>query len=160
MYFSTGVAKVEDYTLPPYFDRREIPLPDVAYVQQLTPEQKSLKEKEKGSWASLTNEEKLARKTKSHTEFFILFITHFSLRKTFLDMISLFLFVWRDGLNLCVCHLVYRISFKDSFAEMNQGTAEWKSVVGGIMFFMGFTGLVVLWQRKFGKYGQICLLQI
>uniref|UniRef100_A0A1A7Z221 Cytochrome c oxidase subunit 4 n=1 Tax=Iconisemion striatum TaxID=60296 RepID=A0A1A7Z221_9TELE len=104
-----GVAKVEDYTLPSYFDRRETPLPDIAYVQSLTPEQKSLKEKEKGSWISLSNDEKVA---------------------------------------------LYRISFKESFAEMNQGSAEWKSVVGGIFFFIGFTGLVVLWQRHF-VYGPV-----
>ncbi|XP_056134621.1 cytochrome c oxidase subunit 4 isoform 1, mitochondrial [Lampris incognitus] len=104
-----GVAKVEEYTLPSYFDRRENPLPDIQYVQNLSPEQVSLKEKEKGSWASLSNDEKIA---------------------------------------------LYRISFKQSFAEMNQGTSEWKSVIAGIFFFVGLTGLVVLWQRKF-VYGPV-----
>ncbi|KAM3625858.1 uncharacterized protein V6R79_018740 [Siganus canaliculatus] len=104
-----GVAKIEDYTLPAYFDRRENPLPDIRYVQNLSPEQKSLKEKEMGSWAALSNEEKIA---------------------------------------------LYRISFKQSFAEMNQASSEWKSVIGGMFVLIGLTGFVVLWQRKF-VYGPV-----
>ncbi|KAI4791638.1 cytochrome c oxidase subunit 4 isoform 1, mitochondrial [Pseudochaenichthys georgianus] len=99
-----GVAKIEAYTLPSYFDRRENPLPDICYVQDLSAEQVSLKEKEHGSWAALSNEEKVA---------------------------------------------LYRISFKQSFAEMGEATAEWKTVIGGVLFVVGFTGLIVLWQRKF-----------
>ncbi|XP_051919517.1 cytochrome c oxidase subunit 4 isoform 1, mitochondrial [Hippocampus zosterae] len=106
---SHGVAKVESYTLPGYFDTRENPLPDVSYVQNLSAEQQSLKEKEKGSWAALSNEEKIA---------------------------------------------LYRISFKQSFAEMNQGSSEWKTVLGGVFVFFGLTGLVVFWQRKF-VYGPV-----
>ncbi|XP_028665669.1 cytochrome c oxidase subunit 4 isoform 1, mitochondrial [Erpetoichthys calabaricus] len=104
-----GVAKVEEYSLPSYFDRRESPLPDVRFLKHLTPEQQSLKAKEKGSWVALSNDEKVE---------------------------------------------LYRISFNQSFAEMNKGSSEWKSVIGGILFFMGFTGFVVLWQKQF-MYGEI-----
>ncbi|XP_018619074.1 cytochrome c oxidase subunit 4 isoform 1, mitochondrial isoform X2 [Scleropages formosus] len=104
-----GVSKIEEYSLPSYIDRLDVPLPDVRYVTNLSPEQKALKEKEKGSWAKLSIEEKMA---------------------------------------------LYRISFEKSYAEMNKGTGEWKTIFAGIMFFVGFTGFIVAWQRKF-VYGDV-----
>ncbi|XP_006005518.1 cytochrome c oxidase subunit 4 isoform 1, mitochondrial isoform X2 [Latimeria chalumnae] len=99
-----GVAKVEEYTLPSYLDCRGTPLPDVEYVKNLSSDQVALKEKEKGSWDSLSRE----------------------------DMLGL-----------------YRIRFNQSFAEMSKPSSEWKTVVGGVFFFIGLTGFILLWQRKF-----------
>uniref|UniRef100_A0A3B4Z3V4 Cytochrome c oxidase subunit 4 isoform 1, mitochondrial n=1 Tax=Stegastes partitus TaxID=144197 RepID=A0A3B4Z3V4_9TELE len=46
---------------------------------------------------------------------------------------------------------VYRMMFQQTYAEMKQPSDEWKTVIGGIFLFMGFTGLVVWWQRVYGK---------
>ncbi|RVE70259.1 hypothetical protein OJAV_G00062210 [Oryzias javanicus] len=42
---------------------------------------------------------------------------------------------------------LYRLMFHQTYPEMKQKTSEWKTVLGGIFFFLGFTGLVVWWQR-------------
>ncbi|XP_037336784.2 cytochrome c oxidase subunit 4 isoform 2, mitochondrial [Pungitius pungitius] len=93
-----------DMSRPMYCDRLDTPLPDKLYKDKLSAADKSLKEKEKGPWSQLTNEEKMA---------------------------------------------LYRLSFHQTYAEMNQPKSEWKTVVGGIFFFVGFTALVVWWQRVF-----------
>lgn len=56
--FSAGVARL-DYALPQYVDRKDEPLAAIDFVGHLSGEQKSLKEKEKSSWVSLSGEEKL-----------------------------------------------------------------------------------------------------
>uniref|UniRef100_A0A3Q1FMA7 Cytochrome c oxidase subunit 4 n=1 Tax=Acanthochromis polyacanthus TaxID=80966 RepID=A0A3Q1FMA7_9TELE len=42
---------------------------------------------------------------------------------------------------------VYRMSFRHTYPEMKRKSDEWKTVMGGIFLFLGFTGLVVWWQR-------------
>ncbi|TSM04883.1 Cytochrome c oxidase subunit 4 isoform 2, mitochondrial [Bagarius yarrelli] len=99
---ASHVPEQTDMSLPLYWDRLDNPLPDRPYNNTLTAAEKSLKQKEKGPWTNLSNEEKVA---------------------------------------------LYRIMFKDTYAEMKKPSNEWKTVFGGIFFFIGFTGLVVLWQR-------------
>uniref|UniRef100_A0A8C3KNA0 Cytochrome c oxidase subunit 4 n=1 Tax=Calidris pygmaea TaxID=425635 RepID=A0A8C3KNA0_9CHAR len=104
-----GVVKAEDFSLPAYVDRRDVPLPEVAFVRDLSAQQKALKEKEKASWTALSVDEKVE---------------------------------------------LYRIKFNESYAEMNKGTNEWKTVLGGVLFFLGLTGLILIWQKHY-MYGPI-----
>ncbi|XP_032622265.1 cytochrome c oxidase subunit 4 isoform 2, mitochondrial [Chelonoidis abingdonii] len=101
---SGQVATQEDMSVPQYYDKRSSPLPHVPYHKDLSAEQKALKEKEKGSWKQLSNEEKVA---------------------------------------------LYRLKFNQTFAEMNRPSSEWKTVLGGVFVFFGFTGLIVWWQRVY-----------
>ncbi|XP_062871142.1 cytochrome c oxidase subunit 4 isoform 2, mitochondrial [Trichomycterus rosablanca] len=98
------VSQQTDVSLPMYWDRCDVPLPDKPYQDTLSATEKSLKQKEKGPWSSLSNEEKIA---------------------------------------------LYRMMFKETYAEMKKPSSEWKTVVGGILFFVGLTGLVVFWQRVY-----------
>ncbi|NXY24169.1 COX41 oxidase, partial [Atrichornis clamosus] len=104
-----GIVKAEDYTLPAYVDRRDVPLPEVAFVRDLSAQQQALKEKEKASWSALSVDEKVE---------------------------------------------LYRMKFNESYAEMNKGTNEWKTILGGVLFFLGLTGIILIWQKHF-MYGTI-----
>lgn len=95
---------VPEYTLPSYDDERTVPLPDISYVTELTPELKALKEKEKGAWISLSAQEKVQ---------------------------------------------LYRIKFDQTYADMNKGSNEWKTVLGGVGFFIGVAALYIMWQKKY-----------
>ncbi|XP_058535369.1 cytochrome c oxidase subunit 4 isoform 2, mitochondrial [Ochotona princeps] len=44
---------------------------------------------------------------------------------------------------------LYRLQFNETFAEMNRRSNEWKTVMGCVFFFSGFTGLVIWWQRVY-----------
>ncbi|XP_002761277.1 cytochrome c oxidase subunit 4 isoform 1, mitochondrial [Callithrix jacchus] len=49
---------------------------------------------------------------------------------------------------------LYRIQFKESFAEMNRGSNEWKTVVGAAMFFIGFTAILIILEKRY-VYGPL-----
>lgn len=51
---------------------------------------------------------------------------------------------------------VYRLKFCRTYPEMKTKTQEWKTVVGGILIFLGLTGLVVWWQKAYGKNLPVC----
>uniref|UniRef100_A0A8C8S962 Cytochrome c oxidase subunit 4 n=2 Tax=Pelusios castaneus TaxID=367368 RepID=A0A8C8S962_9SAUR len=44
---------------------------------------------------------------------------------------------------------LYRLQFKQTFAEMKRPSNEWKTVLGGAFAFIGFTGLIVWWQHAY-----------
>lgn len=49
---------------------------------------------------------------------------------------------------------VYRLKFNESFAEMNRSTNEWKTIVGTALFFIGFTALLLIWEKHYGESGR------
>ncbi|XP_077144977.1 cytochrome c oxidase subunit 4 isoform 1, mitochondrial [Ranitomeya variabilis] len=98
-----------EYSLPKYHDHRAVPLPEVSFLENLTPELKALKDKEKGAWVSLSAQEKVQ---------------------------------------------LYRIKFNQTYADMNKGSNEWKTVLGGTLIFVGLTALIILWQREY-VFGEI-----
>lgn len=59
------VSESVDMSQPLYWDRLDTPLPDRAYKDVLTAEDKSLKQKEKGPWGQLSKEEKIACRSPS-----------------------------------------------------------------------------------------------
>lgn len=62
MCFWFSVVDMIDCSVPQYNNRLDQPLPDRPFKTDLNPEQRKLKEKEKGSWKNLSKEEKLACK--------------------------------------------------------------------------------------------------
>ncbi|KAJ8375807.1 hypothetical protein SKAU_G00063870 [Synaphobranchus kaupii] len=44
---------------------------------------------------------------------------------------------------------LYRMAYELTYAEMGKASSEWKTVMGGVFFFLGLTGLVIWWQRVY-----------
>ncbi|XP_069822421.1 cytochrome c oxidase subunit 4 isoform 1, mitochondrial [Dendropsophus ebraccatus] len=44
---------------------------------------------------------------------------------------------------------LYHIKFNQTYADMNKGSNEWKTALGGIFIFIGFTAFIIVWQRKY-----------
>ncbi|XP_044516482.1 cytochrome c oxidase subunit 4 isoform 1, mitochondrial isoform X1 [Gracilinanus agilis] len=49
---------------------------------------------------------------------------------------------------------LYHIKFNETFAKMNKPTNEWKTIIGAAMFFIGFSALIVMWEKRF-VYGPV-----
>lgn len=49
---------------------------------------------------------------------------------------------------------LYRASFCQTFAEMKAPTGEWKSILAGVLFALGFSGWIVIYIKKF-VYGEM-----
>ncbi|XP_072492339.1 cytochrome c oxidase subunit 4 isoform 1, mitochondrial isoform X1 [Notamacropus eugenii] len=49
---------------------------------------------------------------------------------------------------------LYHIKFNETYAKMNQSSNEWKTVVGAAMFFIGFSALIVIWEKHY-VYGPV-----
>ncbi|XP_044604701.1 cytochrome c oxidase subunit 4 isoform 2, mitochondrial isoform X1 [Equus asinus] len=126
--------------MPPYTNyhaQRSYPMPDEPFCTELNAEQRALKEKEKGSWTELSHAEKVAWRGRLN-----------SLRPRVgpgsLEWMHLPPLLPRPHLPP-----VYRLQFHETFAEMNRRSNEWKTVMGCVFFFCGFTALLIWWQRVY-----------
>uniref|UniRef100_A0A8D1DX09 Cytochrome c oxidase subunit 4 n=1 Tax=Sus scrofa TaxID=9823 RepID=A0A8D1DX09_PIG len=54
---------------------------------------------------------------------------------------------------------LYRLQYHETFAEMNRRSNEWKTVMGCVFFFFGFTGLMIWWQHVYGEWQDLTWLQ-
>ncbi|XP_045558677.1 cytochrome c oxidase subunit 4I1-like isoform X1 [Salmo salar] len=49
---------------------------------------------------------------------------------------------------------LYRLTHELTYPEMRRGSSEWKTVLGGVFIFLGFSGMLVWWQRIF-VFGEV-----
>ncbi|XP_074057916.1 cytochrome c oxidase subunit 4 isoform 1, mitochondrial isoform X2 [Macrotis lagotis] len=49
---------------------------------------------------------------------------------------------------------LYHIKFNETFAKMNKPTNEWKTILGAALFFIGFSGLIIIWEKHY-VYGPV-----
>jgi hypothetical protein len=50
---------------------------------------------------------------------------------------------------------VYRASFCQTFVEMQAPTGEWKAILAGIFTALAFTGWILIYMKKCGKYQEL-----
>ena len=47
---------------------------------------------------------------------------------------------------------VYRSSFRQTFAEINAPTGEWKAILAGVLLALSVSGWFVIYVKRYGKF--------